>query len=345
MLSRTCCFALQGVEGVPVTVEAYVSGGQFAFTMVGLPDAAVRESRERVYAAMKNNGFTTPSGHVTVNLSPADLRKEGTAFDLPIAVAIIIATRQIRAVDASNILLLGELALDGRLVPVRGALPLVLSAHEHGIREVILPAENAHEVQAVQGMLVYPAHTLYEAVMHLTGAAPLLAQVQKSYDECLMERTVTCDLSSVRGQTGARRALEVAAAGGHNMLMVGVPGSGKTMLARCLPGILPQMTLEEACETTRIQSVAGLLPPGAGLMTERPFRTPPLCPRLWAAAPTPCRAKSPWRIMAYCSWTSCRSIPARRWRRCASRWRTACAPSPVCARIRSICPAACWWPA
>ena len=274
MFARTCCFALQGVEGVPVTVEAYVTGGQYAFTMVGLPDAAVRESRDRVYAALKNNGFTTPTGRLTVNLSPADIRKEGVAFDLPIAVAIVIATRQIRPIDTSKVLLMGELALDGRLVPVRGALSLVISAHEHGIREVVLPTENAPEVQAVQGMRVYPAHTLYEAVMHLTGQAPLLAQVQKSYEECLQERTVSCDLASVRGQAGARRALEVAAAGGHNMLMVGVPGSGKTMLARCLPGILPQMTIEEAFETTRIHSVAGILPPGQGLLTERPFRTP-----------------------------------------------------------------------
>jgi len=274
MLARTYCYALQGIEGVPVTVEAFVSGGQFAFSMVGLPDAAVRESRERVFAALKNNGFSTPMGHVTVNLSPADLKKEGAAFDLPIAVAIAIATRQVRPVDTSNILLMGELALDGRLVPVRGALSMVIAAHEHGIREVILPYENAAEVQAVQGMCVYPARSLYEAIMHLSGAAPLLAQEQKSYQQCWEERNVTCDLSSVRGQAGARRALEVAAAGGHNLLMVGVPGSGKTMLARCLPGILPQMTLEEAFETTRIHSVAGILPPGSGLMTERPFRTP-----------------------------------------------------------------------
>ena len=274
MLARTCCFALQGVEGIPVTVEAFVSGGSQIFNIVGLPDAAVRESRDRVYAALKNNGFIPPAGHVTVNLSPADVRKEGAAFDLPIAVAIIIAARQIRPVDTEHILLMGELALDGRLVPVRGALSLVISALEHGIHEVILPADNAPEVQAVQGMRVYPAHTLYEAVMHLTGAAPLLAQEQKTYADCLRERTITCDLSSVRGQTGARRALEVAAAGGHNMLMVGVPGSGKTMLARCLPGILPQMTIEEAFETTRIHSVAGILPPGTGLLTERPFRTP-----------------------------------------------------------------------
>jgi len=274
MLARTRCFALQGVEGVSVTVEAYVSGGVAAFSMVGLPDAAVRESRERVFAALKNNGFSVPTGRVTVNLSPADLKKEGAAFDLPIAVALVIATRQVRPMDTDNVLLMGELSLDGRLVPVRGALSMVISAHEHGMRQVILPYENAAEVQAVQGMQVYPAHTLYEAVMHLTGQAPLLAQEQKSYAQCLNERSVSCDLSSVRGQAGARRALEVAAAGGHNLLMVGVPGSGKTMLAKCLPGILPQMTLEEAFETTRIHSVAGMLSAGAGLMTERPFRTP-----------------------------------------------------------------------
>ena len=274
MLARTCCFALQGVEGIPVTVEAFVAGGQGVFTIVGLPDTAVRESRDRVFAAMRNNGFAVPPGRVTVNLSPADVRKEGAAFDLSIAVALIIATRQVKPIDCEKILLMGELSLDGRLAPVRGALSMVISAHEHGIRDVIMPADNAPEVQAVQGMRVYPAHTLYEAVMHLTGAAPLLAQPQKTYAECLQERTVSCDMSSIRGQTGARRALEVAAAGGHNMLMVGVPGSGKTMLARCLPGILPSMTIEEAFETTRIHSAAGILPPGTGLLTERPFRTP-----------------------------------------------------------------------
>ena len=196
MLARTCCFALQGVEGIPVTVEAFVSGGQPIFNLVGLPDAAVRESRDRVFAALKNNGFLVPTGRVTVNLSPADVRKEGAAFDLSIAVALIIATRQVKPVDVSRVLLMGELSLDGRLVPVRGTLSQVISAHEHGIREVVMPAENAPEVQAVQGMRVYPAHTLYEAVMHLTGAAPLLAQEQKSYEECLRERTITCDMRS-----------------------------------------------------------------------------------------------------------------------------------------------------
>ncbi len=276
MLARTLCFALTGVEGELVTVEAYCAGGGGAqvFAMAGLPDTAVRESRDRVSAALRNSGFAMPMGQTTVSLSPADLRKEGAAFDLSIAVALIFASRQAAARVQSEPLLVGELALDGRLVPVRGALAIALGAQAHGIRDIILPAGNAKELQAVQGLNVHPARSLSEAVAHLCGRDPIPAQEQVAYEALLSAQDIRCDLAQIRGQQGARRALEVAAAGGHNLLMVGVPGSGKTMLARCLPGILPQMTLDEAFETTRIHSVAGLLPPDAGLMTERPFRTP-----------------------------------------------------------------------
>ncbi len=275
MLARTLCFALSGIQGEPVTVEADVSNSdKFMFNLVGLPDAAVKESRERVFAALKNSGFTQPYVRTTVNLSPADLRKEGTAFDLPIAVAVIAASRQARAQDLERTVLLGELSLDGRLAPVHGALSLVIAARERGYEKVIIPHQNAREVEAVEGMEVYPARSLYEAVQHLSGNALIPAQIQKSYQEFLSEQVISADLRRVRGQRMAKRALEVAAAGGHNILMVGVPGSGKTMLARCLPGILPLMTQEEAFETTRIHSAADLIMPGQGLMTERPFRTP-----------------------------------------------------------------------
>lgn len=275
MLARTKCIALNGIQGEPVSVEAYVaSASTFQFNVVGLPDTAVRESRDRVIAALKNSGFVMPLGHTVVNLSPADLRKEGTAFDLPIAVSVIAASRQLTLPGMDDVLLIGELALDGRLQPVSGALSMVIAAHERGIRRVLLPRENAGEVQVVAGMEVYPASSLFEAVSHLSGRLPIPAQQQRTYAECLSASVFDMDLEQVRGQRMARRALEIAAAGGHNLLLIGVPGSGKTMLARCLPGLLPQMSQEEAFETTRIHSAAGVLKPGSGLMTQCPFRTP-----------------------------------------------------------------------
>lgn len=274
MLARTICFALQGVDGRPVTVETDVSGGLYNWAMVGLPDTAVRESKDRVSSALRNSGFAMPAGKVTVNLSPADLKKEGAAFDLPIAVSIVAASRQAALPHLEKTLLLGELGLDGSLIPVRGVLSMVIAARQAGIESVILPKGNAPEAQSLTGMLIYPANNLAEVIGHLSGQEPLSAQIQTSYNDSLKESRPMLDLSLVKGQQGARRALEIAAAGGHNMLMIGVPGSGKTMLARCLPGILPPMTFEEACETTRIYSVAGLVKPGQGLMTQRPFRTP-----------------------------------------------------------------------
>ncbi len=275
MLARTRCFALNGVQGEAVSVEAYVrSASSFQFSMVGLPDAAVKESRDRVAAALKNSGFLMPLGHTTVNLSPADLRKEGAAFDLAIALSIILASRQLSLPGMEDILLIGELGLDGRLVAVQGALSMVMAAHAAGIRQVILPLGNAREVEAVSGMMVYPAGSLTEVAQHLAGQLPIPAQIQKNYEDCLSQTPHEMDLAQVRGQQQGRRALEIAAAGGHNLLMVGVPGSGKTMLARCLPGILPPMSQEEAFETTRIHSVVGMLRPGSGIMTQRPFRSP-----------------------------------------------------------------------
>ena len=274
MLARTLCFALQGVDGQPVLVETDVSGGMGGFSMVGLPDTAVRESKDRVSGALRNSGFAMPGGKITINLSPADLKKEGAAFDLPIAVSIIAASRQASLPDLTKNLLLGELSLDGTLLPIRGALSMVIAARQHGIESVVLPVENAAEVQTLTGMLIYPARNLAEAVAHLSGKMPIPAQQQLPYEENLSHAAPLMDLSLVKGQKGARRALEIAAAGGHNLLLIGVPGSGKTMLARCLPGILPPMTFDEACETTRIHSVAGTLKPGEGLMTQRPFRTP-----------------------------------------------------------------------
>ena len=275
MLARTLGYGLSGVEGFAVNVEVYVASTSMPqLEIIGLPDASVKESRDRVGAAIVNSGFAMPIARVTVNLAPADRKKEGPAFDLPIAVSILMASNQLMNMDLSNTLLLGELSLDGSLHPVRGALPMVISASENGVRDVILPSGNAEEVACIQGIRVYPARSLRDVVRHLDGSVPIPAQAQRQYGDLLREVHCDFDMSQVQGQLGVRRALEVAASGGHNVLMIGVPGSGKTMMARCLPGILPPMTFGEALETTRIHSISGKLQPGTGLMTTRPFVAP-----------------------------------------------------------------------
>ena len=274
MLATALGYGLSGVAGFAVHVEVYAANGLPALEIIGLPDASVKESRDRVSAAITNSGYAMPIARLTVNLAPADMKKEGPAFDLPIAVCILAATRQVPDQNLSEILMIGELSLDGSLKPVRGALPMVISASENGVRNVILPEGNAAEVACIQGINVYPAKSLSQVVNHLRGREHIPVQIQRSYQEILSSAKPMVDLSQVHGQVAARRALEVAAAGGHNMLMIGVPGSGKTMLARCLPGILPPLTFDEALETTRIYSIAGKLQPGEGLMVTRPFSAP-----------------------------------------------------------------------
>ena len=276
-MAQTLSFGLSGVSGFPVQVEVFAAGGMPGIEIIGLPDASVRESRERVNAAILNSGKQMPPRRITINLAPADMRKEGPSFDLPIAVGILAANGQIRlrpGLDLSRLVLFGELSLDGRVQPVNGALSIVISASEQGLTDVILPADNAKEVVCIQGMRVYPVRHLTEVINHLEGSRLISCQMQCEYDGFSSAESAAVDMSQVKGQLAARRALEVAAAGGHNMLMIGAPGSGKTMLARCLPGILPPMSFAESLETTRIHSIAGCLPPGGGLMVRRPFRAP-----------------------------------------------------------------------
>ncbi|HHU50094.1 MAG TPA: YifB family Mg chelatase-like AAA ATPase [Clostridiales bacterium] len=273
MLAKVKSAGLFGIDGYVIDIEADISSGLPAFDIVGLADTAVKESRERVRAAIKNSGYSFPIKRITINMAPGDTKKEGSAYDLAIAVGILMATGQVKFSPGFQPLILGELSLDGSIRPVSGVLPMLLSVSdtEH---QVILPKDNAPEAYHVEGMSVYVFDHLTELVSALNGETPFYPYKPSKDSRMIFPKPIHEDYADVKGQEGAKRALKIAAAGGHNLLMIGSPGTGKTMLARRLPSVLPDLTYEEAIETTKIYSAAALLDATEGLINTRPFRTP-----------------------------------------------------------------------
>lgn len=273
MISKTNAFTLNGLNGIPVSVEVDINNGLPAFDIVGMGDTAVKEAKERVRSAIKNSGRIMPTKKITANFAPADIKKEGSVFDLALAIGVLVASCQLNEIKDDTVLL-GELSLDGSLRRINGVLPTLVSAMEMGYKKFIVPSGNGKEASFVDGITVYTAKTLTEVIDHISGLKPLEEVVKHKFDTINNESSYSTDMSLVKGQKTAKRALEVAVSGGHNILFVGAPGTGKTMLAKCIPTIMPDMTFSEALETTKIHSIAGTLTDSEGIITKRPFRTP-----------------------------------------------------------------------